>query len=415
LALGPHVTLERRPLLPLFESGELAPVEAAAVGYLPTTLLQHTGLAPNDVIDGWCRGRPVVSGVYETPLGRIALLLIPRFDSQLYQEPEDLLGMLSQALRTAGKLGARTVSLTGLLPSATRYGLALQEAVAGPDVPRITTGHATTAAAVMLAVRRILAEAGRDLPRERVGFIGLGSVGAASLRALLRCLPHPAEIRLCDVYSKRAALLDLRRELTEELGYRGPVQVLEARGTVPPELYESSLLVGATNVPDILDVDRLAPGTLLVDDSSPHCFRLDRAVRRLRERQDILFTEGGLLRAPQPLRQVIYLPAELEQVAQAVPAELFANYDSHHITGCVLSGLLSAHREDLPPTVGLAGLPACLAHYEAVTALGFRAAALHCESFAVEETTVRNFRQQFGREPDPEEVPESREARALLP
>src|SRR5262249_53125217 len=209
-----------------------------------------------------------------------------------------------------------TVSLTGLLPSATRYGLALQEAVAGQDLPRLTTGHATTAAAVVLAVRRIVTEAGRDLARERVGFVGLGSVGAARLRTLLRCLPHPAEIRLCDVYSRREALLGLRRELTEDLGYRGPVHVLEARGTVPPGLYESSLLVGATNVPDILDVDRLAPGTLLVDDSSPHCFRLDRAVRRLRERQDLLFTEGGLLRAPQPLRQVLYVPADLEQKVQ---------------------------------------------------------------------------------------------------
>jgi amino acid adenylation domain-containing protein len=311
-ALAPFMTIERRPLLPLFESGELAPVEAAAIGYLPSVLLRYTGLAPKEVIDGWCSGRPVVSGLYETPLGRIALLLIPRFDSQLYQEPEDLLGVLSQALRTAGKLGARAVSLTGLLPSATDYGLALQQGITGQELPQITTGHATTAAAVVLAVRRLLSEAGRDLTQERVGFVGLGSVGTASLRALLHCLPPPAEIRLCDVYGKREALLGLRRELLGELGYRGPVHVLEARGSVPPGLYESSLLIGATNVPDILDVDRLAPGTLLVDDSSPHCFPLDRAARRLRERRDILFTEGGMLRAPRRLQQVIYLPAELE-------------------------------------------------------------------------------------------------------
>jgi hypothetical protein len=244
-------------------------------------------------------------------------------------------------------------------------------------------------------------EAGRDLSQERVGFVGLGSVGAASLRTLLRCLPHPAEIRLCDVYSKREALLELRREVTEGLGYRGPVHVLAARGTVPPGLYESSLLVGATNVPDILDVDRLAPGTLVVDDSSPHCFRLDQAVRRLREQHDILFTEGGLLRAPEPLRQVLYVPADLERV---VPADVLANYDPRHITGCVLSGLLSAQRADLPPTVGLAGLPACLAHYRAVTGLGFRAAALHCEGFAPEEKVVRDFRRRFGRAVDAEAV-----------
>ena len=103
-SLGPLVTLERRPLLPLFESGELAPVQAAAIGYLPTSWVEYTGLTPRDMIEGWCAGRPVVSGVYETPLGRIGLMLIPRFDSQLYQDPEDLVAVLRQALQTAGRL-----------------------------------------------------------------------------------------------------------------------------------------------------------------------------------------------------------------------------------------------------------------------------------------------------------------------
>jgi predicted amino acid dehydrogenase/acyl carrier protein len=407
--LVPRVTLERRPLLPLFESGELAPVEAAAIGYLPTPLLQYTGLRPDEIIDGWCAGRPVVSGLYKTPLGRIALMLIPRFDSQLYQEPDELLGLLNQALRTAGKLGARTVSLTGLLPSATRYGLALQEAVPDGDARRITTGHATTTAAIVLAVQRILREAGRCLPQERVGFVGLGSVGTASLRALLRCLPHPKEIRLCDIYSKREALLELRRELTEELGYHGPVHVLESRGTVPLDLYASSLFIGATNVPDLLDVDRLAPGALLVDDSSPHCFRLDRAISRLRAQQDILFTEGGMLRAPQPLRQTVYVPAGLEQAVQTIPAEVFANHDPHHITGCVLSALLSAQRTDLPATVGFPSVQTCLVHYDALTRLGFEAGALHCESFAPEAKILQNFRRRFGRETDAASIPEARE------
>ena len=229
-SLAPHVTIERRPMGPLFESGELAPVQAAAVGYLPTAWLEYTGLSPQDVIEGWCGGRPVVSGVYESPLGRIGLILIPRFDSQLYQDPEDLVGVLRQALWTARRMGAQVLSLTGLLSSATHYGEALAQAVAGEDLPRITTGVATTTSAVVFAVRKVLEAAGRDLPRERVGFVGLGSVGTAALRTLLRCLPHPAEIRLCDVYRKRDALVELRRELIEALGYGGPVQILEARG-----------------------------------------------------------------------------------------------------------------------------------------------------------------------------------------
>ena len=47
---------------------------------------------------------------------------------------------------------------------------------------------------------------------------------------------------------------------------------------MPPDVYEASFVVGATNAPDILDVDRLQPGTLIVDDSAPHCFRSDKAL-----------------------------------------------------------------------------------------------------------------------------------------
>jgi hypothetical protein len=325
-------------------------------------------------------------------------MLIPRFDSQLYQEPEDLVDLLSQAVRTARKLGARAISLTGLLPSATQYGRALQNVLPKADAQRITTGHATTTASILLTVQHILRKAERDVSQERVGFVGLGSVGAATLRALLRCLPHPREIRLCDIYNKRDTLSDLRRELKRKLGYGGPVHLLESRGTVPHDLYASSLVIGATNVPDILDADRLAPGTLLVDDSSPHCFRLDRAVHRLREQQDILFTEGGVLRAPQPLKQTIYVPPGLEQVAQTLPTDVFANYDPYHITGCVLSSLLSAQRtDDLPASVGLPGLNTCLAHYEVLRQLGFQAANLHCENFVPDERSIQDFRGRFGR------------------
>src|SRR5262249_7920782 len=167
-ALARQVTVERRPMLPLFASGELAPVESAAIGYLPSSLLACTGLTPRDVIEGWCGGQAVVSGTYDTPLGRIGLLLLPRFDFQLYQDAEALPGVLARAIETAGRIGARVVSLTGLLPSATRYGKTLEKALAGrQNLPRITTGHATTTAAVVLSVRRILEESGRDLDRER--------------------------------------------------------------------------------------------------------------------------------------------------------------------------------------------------------------------------------------------------------
>jgi amino acid adenylation domain-containing protein/thioester reductase-like protein len=394
--LGPHVTIERRPLADVIAAGEFGAVEAAAIGYLPAALLPATGLTADQVIHGFCDNRPVVGGIYETDLGRIATLLIPRFDNQLYEDPADLAAILAEAVAEAGRLGAETVSLTGLLPSATDYGRTLVPAMEGRDLPRPTTGHASTTATVVFAIRRLLAETGRDMTRERVAFVGLGSIGASVLRLMLRRLPHPAEIRLCDVYAKQADLAALRREV-RDLGYTGPVHLSEARGAVPADVYEATLIVGASNAADILEVDRLMPGALIVDDSAPHCFRPDKAFRRLRERGDILFTEGGTLAAPAPIRQTVFLPPALEAVARAVPRDVLPVLtDPTQITGCIVSSMLSTRFPELPPTVGLVDAPAAVAHYEKLTELGFDAAPLHCEGVVLGGETIAAFRSRFG-------------------
>jgi amino acid adenylation domain-containing protein/thioester reductase-like protein len=393
---GPYVKIERRPLPDLIASGEIAPVEAAAVGYLPAALLPATGLTAEQVIHDFCDNRPVIAGIYESDQGRIATILIPRFDDHLYEDPADLTAMLASSLEAAGSLGAKAVSLTGLLPSATDYGRSLARAIADRDLPQPTTGHASTTATVVFAIRRLLAETGRDLSRERVAFVGLGSVGTAVLRLMLRCLPHPAEIRLCDVFGKRDVLAALVSEI-REMGYQGAVRMSEARGAVPDDVYEATLIIGATNAPDILDVDRLRAGTLIVDDSAPHCFRPDKAFRRLREQGDILFTEGGTLAAPAPIRQTVFLPPALELVARSVPRDLLPVVsDPTQITGCIISSLLATRFEHLPPTIGLVEPATAMAHFEKLTELGFDAAPPHCESVVLEPGTIAAFRARFG-------------------
>jgi hypothetical protein len=365
------------------------------VGYLPTSLLAYTGLSPDEMIHGWCNNLPVFSGVYETSMGRIALLLLPRFDFQLYSDKGDLLGVITEALEIAKRLGAHTASLTGLLPSATNYGRDLAKMIVGGDLPQITTGHATTAATVVLAIRRILEEGGRDLARERVGVLGLGSIGVTTLRLMLACLPHPAAITLCDVYSKRNFLAMIRRELVHDLGFRGTVCILESQAEVPSAFYEATLIIGATNVPDILDMARMQPGTLIVDDSAPHCFTRQLAVQRFQEQEDILFTEGGVLRAPHAISRLIYLPRSVEKF---VDVSHFDGSGPHEITGCIFSGLLSSRFKHLSPTLGFADNDMCLQHYEVLGQLGFQAAGLRCEGYVLAEESVRNFRRRFGAE-----------------
>src|SRR5262249_24068936 len=99
-----------------------------------------------------------------------------------------------------------------------------------------------------------------------------------------------------------------------------------------------------------------------------------------------------------PLRKVIYVPADLEAQMSTLPAALFANHDPCQITGCVLSSLLSSQCAELPPTVGLVSPHACLDHYRALERLGFRAADLHCDEYAVNRESIREFRHRFGRE-----------------
>jgi amino acid adenylation domain-containing protein len=394
--LPEHVAIEGRPFLSLFAAGELAPVDAVAIGYFPAMLLHSLGLDRQTVIHDWCGNRPVIADIRETPIGRIGSVIIPRFSDQLYLDRADLVTVLGDAVRLAHEIGATTVSLTGLLPSATDYGRDLARALNGRDLPRISTGHATTTAAVVLAVRRALEEAGRDPAGEDVGFLGLGSVGVATLRLLLSCLPHPARLSLCDVYSKRETLEALHGELVDGLGYRGAVRLLASGQEVPADFYESTLIVGATNAAEVLDIGRVAPGAIVVDDSAPHAFSADDAFRRFAERGDVLVTEGGVLLAPAPLPLRAYVPDELEHWLRAGLTRLVADTDPRLITGCVLSGLLSSRFPQLVPTIGLVDRRTALDHYETLDALGFQSPELQLDGTVLDRDGIAGFRSRYG-------------------
>ena len=114
----------------------------------------------------------------------------------------------------------------------------------------------------------------------------------------------------------------------------------------------------------------------MVDDSAPHAFHPEEAIRRFRERRDILVTEGGVLLAPEPLPLRVYVPDELEPWLKAGLVSLVARSNPRYITGCVLSGLLSARFAHLAPTIGLIDRRTALDHYEKLEALGFKAANL---------------------------------------
>jgi hypothetical protein len=161
-------------------------------------------------------------------------------------------------------------------------------------------------------------------------------------------------------------------------------------------LYDATLIIGATNAPEVLDVGQLRPGTLIVDDSAPHCFTLPLAIERAQRQRDILYTEGGVLRAPEPLRQVRYVPRLLEDTLDQTLLRSFEPSDPHEITGCILSSILSARIEHLTPTIGLVDAKRALDDYRALEDLGFEAGALRCEAHVLANEYVSAFKTRFG-------------------
>jgi amino acid adenylation domain-containing protein len=396
-----HLRFSDAPLLALVSAGSVAPVDAAALFSLPDNVPQHLGWSRDEFVNAWCEGGlPHPFSILDTSHGRIAVIMLPRYTSDLYADRADLARVALQAIETAGRLGARTVSLTGIVSSATDYGRDLAAALtARPDLPRVTTGHATTAATVLLAVERLLADAGRTMATERLAVIGLGSIGTSTLRLLLRQQPHPRELILCDVLSKARQLEQLRDDISRSLGFKGRVRLVSPRGALPDDVYDASLIIGATNVPDVLDVARLRPGTLIVDDSAPHCFSAEAAIERLSTAGDLLFTEGGMVRLPRPMTELRHIPVAARARLDAAQLAIFSRVNPQELTGCVYSSLLSARTPSLPPTTGPVDLETCEAHYLELVRLGISAAELHCEGFVgrhdLPRAAVDRFRRQF--------------------
>ncbi|WP_158501832.1 AMP-binding protein [Vitiosangium sp. GDMCC 1.1324] len=391
---------DRRPARKVEYSPKLS-VDAAALATLPRAFLEQLRLSPREFIRDCLHGDASLVSVYETFLGRIGLIVLPLEDATLYVDKQRTVDAVVQGLEEAARLGADTVSLTGLVPSATDYGRSIQEATSGRSgLPRLTTGHATTAACFVMMVEQVLRAGGRRMEEESVALLGAGSIGTAILRLMLRSLPHPRGLRLCDVPAKREHLTQLTEELVTELGFRGKVEVTFISGsTVPEEVYSASVILSATSAANLVEVDRLRPGTLVVDDSAPHCFDPRRAIRRFQERRDVLFTEAGAIRSHRPVGEIreISFATGWDHKIRAALKLLHPIEDT--LMGCVFSSILSSRFEDAPCLVGTPTPRDLDLHYRKLRELKFEAARLYVEDYVLDEDLVGMFRSRFGSGP----------------
>lgn len=393
-----HQTIERRPLLDLVTSGVLPPVHAAAVIYLPDALADHPTLTPDVIAREWCQEQPVVSRILDSPLGRIGEIMLPLFASDLPADPERLRRLMLQAQVIAGRLGATTVSLTGLLPAATGHGQLLAGAVSPTlsELPALTCGYPVTAAAMVLTIERLLEESHRRLDHERVAFVGLGTLATASLALMLHVLPHPEEIILFDVFNHAEVLQEFPGKLAEHYHFAGSIHVHPPGPGVPSRIYDATCIIATTPVPGLLDSALLRPGTLVAQASGLECISGALTGQRCRTTHDILCTEGDLLQTPAALHSTLYLPQAIEAALHRTVGQELLAHKPFAITGCVLAGLLGARDPHLRSAVAASDPGLCLESHRTLRQLGFQAAGLHQGNHVLAAEDIASFRATYG-------------------
>lgn len=355
-------------------------VDAAAVVSVPAKLLE--GAPPE--LRAFLLQAPRRMFTLETVRGRIGVISAPVLDSELYADAQATRHAVERACGHAQAAGAGAIALTGLIPSATRYGQALQPASAV-----LTTGHSTTIACVVHMVAAIGPVLRRKMGLERMAFLGLGSIGEGVALLCAARLAPPASLLLVDVPSRRAHLEALAQALKR---WCADVRIALTEGPAPGELYDCSLIVSATSMPGVVDVGRLRPGTIVVDDSAPHCFSVADAWRRMRTEGDLLVTEAGTLKVPEVLRR---LPGpmwrESEEGRFAAGAALL-NPGPDLLMGCVYASVLTL-REGLAPVIGLPTPGQTAAAWDLLEQLGAGAAPMSLQGQVVPASILERMRQ----------------------
>ncbi|MEM8858345.1 MAG: hypothetical protein AAGD96_08495, partial [Chloroflexota bacterium] len=312
-------------------------------------------------------------------LGCSGTITLPYFADELTTIPTEILcGKISEAAEIAIDYGASSISLAGMLPSLTDYSFGL---TTGNELStaQFTTGHSVTVVAVVKNVAHAIERSGLDIEDLTIAFLGCGSIGQAAVQLFLRHNPHPSKLILCDLAANDKLLRQLELLLKDEVGFRGEIVRLHGGDQAPAELYTADVIVGATSQPDVLDVNRLRPGTVVVDDSFPHCFNVHQAIKRMKSKKDVLIIGGGLLSLGH-VERTAHLPDGLSKYGNQLLGEL----PSFGMASCQLEGLMRAAQPALPPTKGLVSEPAIEKYWHAVEEFEFSAAPLHLGNYIVE-------------------------------
>ncbi len=317
--------------------------------------------------------KPIFGEIIDTPYLKAGLLFLPVFADEIMDptarrrcrrilEEEGL-----AAVAEAGEHAV--VCLGGLTGSLSAYGRKIEGRARELGLS-LTTGHSVTAISVLRTYLRAVNDLNRNPAYGTMTVVGLGSVGGAFVELLACQDQQPGTLVLVDRPSRGDHLEQLANKLRQHTRMEVRTELTTASGQIESGslCYCSNYLITAVSTPYLIDIARLAPGTILVDDSQPYCWCRRQAWERCHGRLDIAPCEAGLVDCSR-IGYCSYFPFDFaDQGSQG----------SRISWSCLSEGLLRALERDLPSTLGEPTLEILLEYDAAFLRQGFKTPPLQC-------------------------------------
>lgn len=293
-----------------------------------------------------------------------------------------------QGLAKAAELGARHVCLGGLTGALSNYGRRISARAQALGIA-LTTGHAATAVSIVRQYDEAIRQAGIAPDDATVAILGVGSVGAGVGRLFTHSarVSRPGHIVLVDTAAQEQRLQSLAAEIAGIAGIAVSIERLETRGTLPPDsrcYLGANVVISAVSTAYVLDPERVAPGTILIDDSQPYCWARSAAYARMQRCGDLLPCDAGLVDAS-ALGYRSRFPFDFaDDVGQGSTVSW----------SCLAEGILRVRYPGLPGNIGEAEPAQLLAYERAFDEAGLAIPPLQCGRERLNVAQFRAYRAQ---------------------
>ncbi len=321
-----EIQITHTPIIHHILNARIPQLDAIALSYLPETL-RHI---PQKNIDDYFYNYPQLTTVYQHPLGQIGLMVLPIFESEVAKFSSETKEAIQTSMSQAINLGVSHISLTGILGSVTGYGTLLPP----PSIISLTSGHSMTIAAILIHLRNAIKQRKLPLNSLKIGFLGIGSIGKPTLEAMLNLMGCPKEIHICDLKSQKSRITELVESLQKIYATRFCVSYYESK--IPDSFYTSNIIIAATTSGSVLDLYKLKPGSILIDDSYPNCYDKSDYLANSALQKSIHIIEGGVIESIHKINEIRFQFDE--KITQKMPL-LFQERPITHIPSCILASL----------------------------------------------------------------------------